>query len=104
MIDVRDIAQAYWIASEKCEYGTPYNIGGVNPLSVGNFLDILKSKAMVPIKSKLDKSLLRKSDITNQVPDVSKFCKKTEWNPRITLEESVEWLLECCRKVVKNEN
>lgn len=103
IMDVRDMAEAYWIASDKCEYGTPYNIGGVDPISVGEFLEILKSKSKVPIISKLNPNLLRASDVTNQVPDVSKFSKQTGWEPKIKLNESIDWLLECCRKVVEEE-
>ncbi|MFN5716019.1 MAG: NAD-dependent epimerase/dehydratase family protein, partial [Bradyrhizobium sp.] len=24
--DVRDVVRAYWVATDKCEYGVPYNI------------------------------------------------------------------------------
>lgn len=104
MIDVRDICEGYWIASEECDYGTPYNLGGVNPIGVGEFLDILKSKALVPIRSTLDKNLLRPTDITSQLPDITKFCKKTGWQPKIPLDESINWLLEECREEVRRNN
>lgn len=103
-IDVREMVEAYWIASEKCAYGTPYNLGGTEGVSVGDVLELLKSKARVPITSKLDENLLRKTDITNQIPDTSKFYGETGWKPSITLDQSMEWLLDCCRKDVKNEN
>ena len=98
MIDVRDVCKGYWIASELCDYGTPYNLGGVDPLTIGNFLEILKSKSKVNIESQTDENLLRPSDITNQVPDVSKFYAKTKWLPEIKLDKSINWLLNECRK------
>lgn len=104
LIDVREIAEAYWIASEKCEYGVPYNIGGENKISVGEFLELLKSKAKVNIHSFLDESLLRPSDITAQYPDTSRFYLKTGWKPSISLDSSVEWLLDNCRKEVSKCN
>lgn len=104
LIDVRDVAAAYWMASQKCDIAVPYNVGGTRPIAIGEFLEILKSKAKVPIISELDKRLLRNSDITKQIPDVSRFIKMTGWQPKYTLDESIEWLLEECRKEVTNES
>lgn len=99
-IDVRDISEAYWIASEKCEPGIPYNIGGTNPILVGMLLSIMKYKSTAFICGLQDKSLLRPTDITSQVPDVTRFYEATGWKPKYTLDESINWLLEECRKNV----
>lgn len=98
LIDVRDAMETYWIACDKCEYGIPYNIGGKDILTVGNFLEILKSKARVKIVCEQDKNLLRPIDVTKQICDTSKFDTLTRWKPRYTLEESVEFLLDHLRK------
>lgn len=98
LIDVRDIVRAYWIASDKCEYGVPYNIGGKDIISVGEFLELLISKAKVPIKCIEDPKLLRPIDITHQIVDISKFEAQTGWNAKYTLEESIEFLLDEVRK------
>lgn len=100
-IDVREMVQAYWLASEYCEYGTPYNLGGTDGKTVGEILEILKSKAKIPIVSRQDDNLLRKTDITNQVPDCSKFFNVTGWEPTISLDESMEWLLNWYREEIK---
>lgn len=99
-IDVRCMVEAYWVASEKCDYGIPYNIGGNDVKTVGDILEILKSKSKVSIVSEENIDLLRKTDITNQIPDVSRFYNKTGWKPKITLDESMEWLLEEFRKEI----
>lgn len=100
-IDVREMVQAYWIASECCEYGTPYNLGGTDGRSVGEILDILKSKSRVPIICEEDPNLLRKTDITNQVPNCEKFFQVSGWEPTISLDESMEWLLYYYREELK---
>jgi GDP-4-dehydro-6-deoxy-D-mannose reductase len=98
LIDVRDVAESYWVASQKCEYGVPYNVGGENSISVEDFLANLKKRAHVPITSMADKSLLRPVDVTLQVPDTGKFYEQTGWRPKISLEESVDFLLDHYRK------
>ena len=100
LIDVRDAMESYWVACQKCEYGVPYNVGGETVISVGEFLDVLKSKASLPIISTVDKNLLRPVDVTLQVPDVTKFIEAADWKPKYSIEESVEFLLEHYRKIV----
>ena len=101
IIDVKDAMRSYWIASERCEYGQPYNIGGRDVLSVGQFLDRLISHAKCPIKTQEDKSLLRPVDVTKQIPNTSKFDTLTGFKPQYTLDESIEWLLNECRKDIE---
>jgi GDP-4-dehydro-6-deoxy-D-mannose reductase len=104
LIDVRDAMSSYWVAIEKCCFGEVYNIGGNTIITVGEFLDILKKKAHVKIPSRLDPKLLRPTDVTLQIPDVTKFTKETGWRPKYSFEESVEFLLEHCRNKVAREN
>lgn len=101
IIDVRDAMRSYWLASELCEYGIPYNIGGRDVLSVGAFLDRIIKHANCYIRTEQDKSLLRPVDVTKQVPDTTKFDKLTGFKPEYTLDESIEWLLSECRKGIK---
>lgn len=100
IIDVRDAMRSYWLACEKCVPGEAYNIGGTSVLTVGEFLEILKSKAKVPIKSQEDPNLFRPVDVTNQVCDTSKFDTLTGFKPQYTLDQSIEWLLDECRKEI----
>ena len=93
LIDVRDAMETYWIACERCEYGVAYNIGGKDIMSVGEFLDKLKSRAKCHIFSELDKNLLRPVDVTKQVPDTNKFDSLTGWQPRYKIDESIDFLL-----------
>lgn len=100
-IDVRDAMESYWVATQKCLPGEAYNIGGTTTKTVGEFLEILKSKAKAKIQTRQDPALLRPSDVTLQIPDTSKFERATGWKPRFSFEESVENLLAHCRAVVR---
>ncbi len=101
IIDVRDAMESYWVAAEKCRFGEAYNIGGKKTISVGDFLGMLKKLAKRPIPSRVDPNLLRPTDVTLQIPDTSKFESETGWSPKYSFEESVEHLLDHCRKEVK---
>ena len=61
-------------------------------------VDLLISQARVKIKSKVDKNLLRPSDVTLQIPDSSKFIRKTKWKQMYSVDESIKFLLGIWRK------
>ncbi len=102
MIDVRDIARAYWLASDKCEYGIPYNIGGKDIIAVGDFMMKLIDHAKCHIYTWEDPSLMRPVDVTSQIPDTTKFDELTGFVSQYSLDESVDFLLEHVRKEVAN--
>ena len=99
IMDVRDAMRAYWLAAEKCEIGQIYNIGSNNISSLKNFLKLLKKYSGVNFKTKLDKNLLRKSDISYQIPDSRKFFKTTKWKPKIKIKDSIEYLIKETQKL-----
>lgn len=103
ILDARDCASAYWMALDKGIPGEVYNIGGSQIVTVGEFLEILKKKARCPIASQVAPSLLRPTDVTLQIIDSTKFMKQTGWAPQYTFEESVDLLLDHCRKEVRKE-
>lgn len=93
LIDVRDMAESYWLAITKCKYGEEYNIGGTTPITVKEFLTKLVSHSSSDITCETSDALLRPVDVTMQVPDVTKFVSETGWNPKYTLDNSIEFLL-----------
>lgn len=99
--DVRDAVRAYWLLLEKCPPGEVYNIGGTQTMTVGQMLEILKGMAHCRIEHEVDPSLLRPSDVTLQIPDISKFTKATQWCPEIPVAKTLEDLLNYHRKRVK---
>jgi GDPmannose 4,6-dehydratase/GDP-4-dehydro-6-deoxy-D-mannose reductase len=99
--DVRDAVRAYWLLLEKCPAGEVYNIGGDRTMTVGEMLAILKRLARRAIDHEVDPTLLRPSDVTLQIPDVSKFRHATGWAPRIPLETTLADLLEYHRDRVQ---
>lgn len=98
LMDVRDMARAYWLASEKCKYGTPYNIGGTDILEVGEFMMKLIKYSKCYVYTWEYPNLLRPTDVTKQVCDSSKFNNISGFKTEYSLDESIQWLLEECRR------
>lgn len=106
-LDVRDVARAYWYAALECEPGEAYNIGSTEPVRVGDVLQMLMDEAILPeekwMATQADPALMRPVDVTNQIPDVSKFGRATHFKPHYTLADSLAWLLDYYRGVVRDE-
>ncbi|RJQ28878.1 SDR family oxidoreductase [Candidatus Parcubacteria bacterium] len=98
--DVRDIAEAYWLATEKCDYGEAYNIGSIQLLAMKDILDILVNMSLKKITITEDKSRLRPIDISNHIPDITKFLEKTNWKIKIPIQKTLQDLLEYWRKMI----
>jgi len=93
-IDVREAAEAYWIATQKCKIGEVYNIGGSKGISIREFLELLINKMGVPVRTYQNPKLMRPSDTTIQIPDMSKFTRDTGWKPVIPFDKSVDYFIE----------
>ena len=99
IMDVRDAMRAYWLAAERCNVGEIYNIGSKNIINLKKFLNLLKKYSGIKFKSRVDKNLLRKSDISYQIPNSTKFYKKTKWKPIISIKDSINYLIEETKKL-----
>ncbi len=100
IIDVNDAMRAYWLAVLKCKYGESYNIGGTKIITVGEFLEKLKSLSKVSIKTRIDKKLFRPADVTLQIPNIDKFAKVTGFKTKVSFENSLLNLLNYWRSKV----
>ncbi len=102
--DVRDAVQAYWLLLEKGEPGEVYNIGGEKTMTIGDILNIYKELATCEIEHEVDPARLRPSDVTLQIPDISKFKKVTGWKAQIAPRKTFEDLLNYHRELIRKQN
>jgi GDP-4-dehydro-6-deoxy-D-mannose reductase len=97
-LDIQDAMEAYWLAATKGKVGEIYNISGKTIISVKRYLEKLISLSNCSIKTKLNKKLLRKTDINFQISSCSKFKRQTGWKEKVEFNLSVRNLLEYVRK------
>jgi GDP-4-dehydro-6-deoxy-D-mannose reductase len=95
--DVRDMMRAYVLALEYGEAGDVYCLGSEQPVSIQHALDVLLQASRVKIRVEEDNSRLRPSDTPVMYYDTRKFRAKTGWSPAISLEESLNAILDYWR-------
>ncbi|MDO8470500.1 MAG: GDP-mannose 4,6-dehydratase [bacterium] len=99
--DVRDTVRAYWLASERCAYGTPYNICSGKAWTMQEVLNILmKLSTAKNIEVRQDAERMRPSDVPVLLGDNTKFRETTGWNSEIPFEKTMEDLLNYWRERV----
>ncbi len=99
--DVRDVVRAYWLATEKCEFGKPYNICSGKTWKIEKVLEFLLSlSTKKDIKVEQDPARMRPSDVPILRGDCSEFNKATGWEPKIPFEKTMEDLLNYWREKV----
>ena len=99
-LDVRDVVDAYWLATEKCQFGQPYNICSGKSWSIQQVLDLLLEKSVVKnIEVKQDQSRMRPSDVPILLGDCAKFKEVTGWEPKISFEKTLEDTLNYWREM-----
>lgn len=91
--DVRDVVRAYGLLIQNGVSGETYNIGSGHALSIQSVLDMILSLSTTQITVKVDQNRLRPSDIPVIEADISKLQSVIHWQPEITLQQTLEEIL-----------
>lgn len=97
LTDVRDTIRAYRLILERGESGRAYNVCSGHAISIGDLLDLLLTRARVPIRVRIDPVRYRPNDIPFLVGDCSRISAELGWHPRIPLDRTLDDLLEFWR-------
>jgi GDP-4-dehydro-6-deoxy-D-mannose reductase len=98
--DVRDMVKAYWLMIRKCPPGEVFNICSGRVVNIGEILDILLKFSKIKVEIREDASRFRPYDAPAIYGDNSKFKKLTGWEPEISLEKTLEDILNYWRQKV----
>lgn len=101
--DVRDMVQAYHLALERGEPGEVYNLGAERAYSIDQVLDMLLDLSDAQIEVVQDTTRLRPTDVPVVVSDCSKFRQSTGWRATVSMEESLQDILDYWRERVRED-
>jgi len=85
--DVRDVVRAYWLATEKCDFGVPYNVASNKAYSIREVVDIVAEYAGISNEVKQNPDRMRPADVPILLGDYSKLKEKTGWEPEYDFKE-----------------
>ena len=93
IMDVRDTVRAYQAMMASAMPGVPYNVCSGTPVPIRTLVELMRSKARVPITIEQDPSRFRLNDTPLVLGDHSRLTADTGWSPQIPLAQTAEDLL-----------
>jgi len=101
--DVRDVVDAFLLAAERGGPGRAYNIASGNAVSIGTILEHLRSAVDMKIDVRQDPGRLRKIDPSALRGDASRARAELGWQPRHSLEDALDSVLDFWRQQTAEE-
>ena len=103
LIDVRDMMRGLWLASDRCEAGEVYNVGGNQIYSVQEIIDVIRAHVKTDFSLEQLPALMRSCDEPVIAGDISKFQNRSGWRPEIDLVKTVQDMLDWWRSELMPE-
>lgn len=98
MMDVRDTVRAYRSMMASAKPGVPYNVCSGVAMPINELVDLMRSKARVPIAIEQDPTRMRPSDTPVVLGDHSRLTNDTGWTPQIPFDQTADDLLAYWRR------
>ena len=98
LTDVRDTVRAYRAIAERGEPGRPYNVCSGHAVAIRDVLDRLVARARVPIRVHVDPARFRPNDVPLLLGDPSRLRDELGWIPKISLEQTLNDILQYWRR------
>jgi GDP-4-dehydro-6-deoxy-D-mannose reductase len=103
IMDVRDTVRAYRAMMASATPGVPYNVCSGAAVPVRQLVELMRTKARVPIAIEQDPSRFRPNDNPLVLGDHQRLTADTGWTPEISLEQTVDDLLRYWRQQLTGE-
>lgn len=100
-MDVRDIVKAYAKLIQNGKAGETYNIGSGKAVSIQSVLDQIIQLSEKEIQVEIDPEKLRPVDVPVIEADTTKLTRKIVWEPEISLETTLQEVLDYWRNQMK---
>jgi GDP-4-dehydro-6-deoxy-D-mannose reductase len=97
LTDVRDVVRAYRLIVEQGVPERPYNVCTGDAVAIRDLLDMFLSRARVRVEVTIDPGRYRPNDLPLVVGDNSRIRSELGWTPTISMEQTVDELLEYWR-------
>jgi GDP-4-dehydro-6-deoxy-D-mannose reductase len=99
--DVRDVVRAYEAMMARATPGRPYNVCSGRQLSIRALVETFVSRTHASVSIEQDPALFRPNDLPLLVGDHARLTADTGWTPQISIEQTVDDLLDYWRRQIR---
>lgn len=103
-LDVRDVANAYYLIFEKGIAGELYNVCSSKGYALLEIIKLLSEISHINITTKIDSNLIRPNDMPKIIGDNSKIKNQTGWIPKYDIKETLSDIFDFWVNKIKEEN
>lgn len=97
-IHATDMAEAIYLIAEKAERGVTYNAGPEKPISIRSIVETVAKVMDIPFENLCEITEGRSGEDARYWLDSSRIKDDLGWEPKITMEEGVEEMVEWGKK------
>jgi GDP-4-dehydro-6-deoxy-D-mannose reductase len=98
--DVRDVVRAYVLVLEKGRTSEVYNVCSGTPVLLSDILQMFQKISGIDVTLDIDPNKVRPAEVAEIYGDPGKLRAATSWLRKITLEKTIEDILNCWRSEV----
>ncbi len=98
IMDQRDLVNALMLLAEKGTPGDVYNISSEHVYRMSDIVKLIEEEMACKFEIDVDKALLRPTDESVIVGDITKLKRDTGWKQEITMKQTIRDMLEYWRK------
>lgn len=102
-LDVRDVAEAYWLLASNEAPSEAYNVASGNAIAIQEILDTLLGYATVDIAVEQNPDLLRPSDVPILIGSAEKLTRATGWKPKRQIKDTLHETLDYWREFIRHK-
>ncbi len=103
LTDINDLVRAFDAIAEKGKDGEVYNAGRGEYTTLLDVIKILENITGIKVKIKMEADRVRPMDSPAAVADVKKIYKDCGWKAEISMEQTIEKLLNTWRDRISND-
>ncbi|MBS1497035.1 MAG: GDP-mannose 4,6-dehydratase [Bacteroidetes bacterium] len=100
--DVRDVVKAYYQLLYKGRKGQTYNVCSGNGYVLKDIIQLLAKKIGKPVHDSIDEEKFRPAENKTILGSFEKINKETGWKPEISIEKSIEDIIEYWRGILSD--
>jgi len=101
IMDQRDLVAALMLLADKGTAGDVYNISSEHIYQMSDIVDMIEKQIEHKFEIKVDTNLLRPTDEKIIVGDITKLKNDTGWSQKITMQQTIEDMLNYWRLILK---
>jgi GDP-4-dehydro-6-deoxy-D-mannose reductase len=102
--DVRDVVRAYWMLLESGKTSEVYNVCSGTAILLSDIIGMFQTISGIDITIEIDPDKVRAREVTEIYGDPGKLQAETGWQRQISLQKTVEDMLNCWRSQCRSQD